>query len=300
MKKIFVLLILMTLLGLVIWKINSSTPPIQQISNQSAKSSGIPKFDHIAIIVMENKPIESIVGSTNAPFINSLVQKYSLAGNYFAITHPSLPNYLAILGGSTFGINSDCSDCFINSNNLIDQLESNHKSWKAYMESMPSSCFIGNSGNYAQKHNPFIYFNNIRNNPQRCQNIVPLTNLSADLIDPLTSPNFIWITPNLCHDMHDCSIKVGDGWLSEQIPLILKSPSFTLSNSLLVITWDEAETIGSNQIPTIFIGPSVKQSYISQIKYDHYSLLHTIESAWDLQPLTENDKNATLMNDFFR
>lgn len=158
---------------------------------------------------------------------------------------------------------------------------------------MPSPCFLGNSQTYAQKHNPFIYFNDIRNDKNRCKNIVPLSELS-------TTPNFIWITPDMCHDMHDCEVKKGDDWLSQVVPPILNSPIFTQSNSLLIITWDEAEVLGSNQIPTIFIGPSVKQSYISNIKYNHYSLLHTIESTWGLNPLTANDKSAAIMSDFFK
>lgn len=288
-------------MGLAFWKIyspTSTTPP--QVSNQIENKSPIPNFDHIVILVMENKPYQNIIGNSNAPFINRLVSEYSSAGNYFAITRPSLPNYLALLGGETFGISSDCNDCFIQAENLVDRLEAGAKSWKAYMDSMPASCFTGNSGNYAMKHNPFIYFDNIRKNPARCKNIVPYIELSKDLANLQTTPDFIWITPDMCHDMHDCSIKTGDDWLAKEIPNILNSLSFKQQNSLLVITWDEAELLGNNQIPTILIGPSVKQNFVSLTKYDHYSLLHTIEAAWGLTPLTANDKNATLMNDFFK
>jgi len=271
-------------------KIRSSTGGVASYTN-------IPSPDHVVIIMMENKSKNAILGSREAPYINSLIQKYSLAGNYFAITHPSLPNYIALIGGSTFNITSDCTDCFIASPNFIDQLEEYHKTWKTYMESMPSSCFLGNDGTYAQKHNPFIYFDDIRNNPDRCRNIIPYTELEKDFKSIATTPNFAWISPNLCHDMHDCSIAQGDSWLSREVPLILTSPAFKQQQSLLIITWDEGEESGSNQIPTLFIGDMVKPGFVTQAHYTHYSLLHTIESLWKMPPLTVNVANSALITD---
>lgn len=256
-------------------------------------------IDHIVIITMENKSYADIVGNENAPYINFLIHTYSFADNYFAVSHPSLPNYLAIVGGSTFNITSDCTNCSVNASNLVDQLGQIHKTWKAYMESMPSSCFIGSSGEYAQKHDPFIYFDDIRNNPGRCNNIVPYSQLRADLRSANTTPDFIWISPNLCNDMHDCLTKTGDAWLSEQIPMILNSPAFTKQKSLLVIAWDEGEGSGSNQVPAIFIGNSVKQGFMSTTSYTHYSLLHTIENIWNIQPLTGNAAKSNSIKDVF-
>jgi len=122
-----------------------------------------PAFKHIFVIIMENKDYERIVDNTGqAPYLNELAQQYGLATNYYAITHPSLPNYLALTGGSTFGIDSDCTDCTVPQPNLVDQLEAGGKSWKAYMEGMPHPCFIGDDGPlYRQKHNPFIYYDNL-------------------------------------------------------------------------------------------------------------------------------------------
>jgi hypothetical protein len=269
-------------------------------STDSAKlKSQIPQFDHIAIVMMENKTYSEIIGNKSAPYLNSLADSNALTYNYFAITHTSLPNYLALIGGDTFGITSDCTNCFLDKPNLTDNLDKAHKSWKGYMESMPQSCFVGDNPPYAQKHNPFIYFNDIRLNPDRCQKIVPLTSLETDLTNPLTTPNFIFISPNLCHDMHDCSVKVGDDWLSQQIPQILNSPTFKTTNSLLIITWDEAYGLNANQVATILVGPHVKQKFVSQTRYDHYSLLHTVESVWNLPSLTDNDKAADVMSDLF-
>jgi phosphatidylinositol-3-phosphatase len=255
---------------------------------------------------MENEEANSVIGNGAAPYINSLAQQYSMAANYYGIRHPSLPNYLELLGGSTFGVSSDCTDCFVNASNLIDQLESAHKSWKAYMEDMPSPCFVGNAGNYAQKHDPFIYFNDIRNNPARCKNIVPLSGFSSDLTAN-TLPNFVWITPNLCHDMHDCSVSTGDSWLKGFLPQILNSPA--LQSSALFLLWDEGDSSSSagccqiargGHIPMLVISPLSKPGYVSNVNYDHASMLLTIEEAWGLGKLRDAACSCTnALTDFF-
>jgi acid phosphatase len=249
---------------------------------------------------MENKDYSEIVSSKNAPYLNSLISQYSIADNYFALTHPSLPNYIAFLGGSTFGITSDCTDCYVNAKNLVDQLQNAHKTWKAYMESMPSSCFISNSGEYAQKHDPFIYFDDIRTNASRCGNIVPYSNLAKDFQSTTTIPDFFFITPNLCNDMHNCPVSTGDTWLANNVPAILKSPAFTKQNSLLVITGDEGETSSDNKIMTIFVGSAAKKSFVSHSKYTHYSLLKTIEDIWGLPSLTTNVSQSNNMFDMLQ
>ncbi len=273
-------------------------PLDQQVTSASSTPRLVPNFDHIVILVLENKGFSEIRNNPNAPYLNSLMYENALAANYSGVEHPSLPNYIALLGGSTFGIKSDCDNCFINSQNLLDNIESSHRTWKAYMDSMPESCFVGSDYPYAQKHNPFIYFDNIRNDKNRCLNIVPYDQLSKDLINPLTAPNFIWITPDLCHDMHDCSVSVGDNWLSSNLPGILNSGIFKLQNSLLVVTFDEGEN-GDERIVTVLIGPKVRQKYVSKTQYNHYSLLKTVETSWGLPPLTTNDQNASLMSEFF-
>lgn len=270
-------------------------------SDESTSDKPVPAFDHIVIISMENKSYESITRDDDATYIRSLMSTYTNASNYFAVTHPSLPNYIALIGGSTFGITSDCTDCFLNQPNLVDQLASAHKTWKAYMESMPSPCFIGSTYPYAQKHDPFMYFDDIRNNAARCNNIVPLTKLSIDLQTQQSTPDFIWISPNLCHDMHDCRVATGDQWLSQEVPIILNSPAFTKQKSLLVITWDEGEGFeNNNQILTIFAGNTVKKGYVSQNEYTHYSLLHTIENAWQMPLITNEVKTSAPITDIWQ
>jgi phosphatidylinositol-3-phosphatase len=256
-------------------------------------------YGHIVVIVLENHSFETVIGSPQAPFLNSFASRWSLATGYSGVSHPSLPNYLAMIGGSTFGITSDCTDCFINAPSLPDRLEAAGKTWKGYMEDMPSPCFAGSAGRYAQKHNPFIYFDPIRKDPARCARIVPYDQLAPDFAAPATAPDFAFITPNLCNDGHDCPLSTTDAWLTREVPALMLSPAFVSSNSLLVITFDEGEGGGTGRVTTILAGTGVKTGFQSAATYNHYSLLRTIESIWGLTPLAAGDERATLMADFF-
>jgi phosphatidylinositol-3-phosphatase len=190
---------------------------------------------------MENEESTSLIGNGAAPYINGLASSYGLASQYYGVSHPSLPNYLALTAGSAFGINSDCTTCRVNAGHLADQIEASGRSWKAYLEGMPSACFLGDSYPYMQKHNPWIYYNDIRTNAARCNaHVVPFSQLGADLAGGSVA-NYVWITPNMCSDMHDCSIATGDSWLSQQVPAILNSTAFR-NGGVLFITWDEGST----------------------------------------------------------
>ncbi len=260
----------------------------------------VPYFDHIVLIVMENKSYEEIVNNKNAPYINSLIKQYSQAKNYYSIRHPSLPNYIALISGSTYGMTTNCTTCLISKKNLIDQMENSHKTWKAYFESLPSPCFLGKLYPYTPKFNSFINFKDIVANNIRCHDIVPYAELQNDIKYVSSTPDFIWISPNLCHDMHFCGIDKGDSWLAREIPIILNSESFREQNSLLILTWDEAERYGKNHVLTVFAGRLVKNNYTSSHPYNHYSLLRTIEKSWNLPPLTDIVKNSVPMSDLFK
>lgn len=257
---------------------------------------------HVFIIVEENKPFSTIVNNPQAPYINSLISQYSLATDYYGVAHPSLPNYLALTSGSTDGISTDCNPpsagCEVNVNNIADQLKSIHKTWKEYAESMPSPCYTYNSGNYVTKHNPFIYYTDIVNNLSRCsKDVLPFSSLSQDLSSLSSTPNLAFITPNVCNDMHSCSIATGDTWLAQNVPMILNSLAFKTTNSILIITWDEGYA-STNHIPTILIGPYVKKDFQSNISLNHYSILKTIDQAWNLPYLTPNVSSANSLNVF--
>jgi hypothetical protein len=261
--------------------------------------ASMPALDHVFVIVMENHSYSEIIGSTAAPYVNGLVAGGGLATSYYAVSHPSLPNYLALTSGSTLGVTSDCTTCWQSAANVGDVLENAGVSWKAYMESMPSPCYAGDSYPYAQKHDPFVYFNDIRNNASRCQShVVPYGQLSTDLRSASTTPRFGWITPNMCDDMHDCAVSTGDSWLSAQVPAILSSPAFTKQRSLLAITWDEDDSAASDRVPLLLLGSAAVAGFKSSTAYNHYGLLHTIEAGLGASTLTSNDLGAATLNEF--
>jgi acid phosphatase len=260
----------------------------------------VPAFDHIFIVIMENHGYDEIIASADAPYINELAAKYGVATNYVSVAHPSLPNYLALTGGSTFGVTTDCTDCFQQAPNLVvDRVVPSGRTWRGYMESMPSPGFVGDAYPYMQKHDPFIYYDDLRTDAAQLANVVPYTQLATDLASAATTPAFGWITPNMLDDMHDGTVAQGDTWLSQQIPALLASPAWTGQDSLLVITWDEDDNAPGNQVATIVIADQVPAGFKSAVAYNHYSLLRTVEVAWGLDPLTTNDAQATAMSDFF-
>lgn len=260
-------------------------------------------LDHVVIIVEENKPSQAIIGNNDAPYINKLATDNALAGNYQAVTHPSLPNYLALTSGTNAGIKEDCSPgakCTANAPNIADRITQSGRSWKMYAEDMPAPCTAKDSGKYAVRHNPFMYYPTVTDDKASCAaHVVPFTHLAEDLKSASGLPNYVFISPNMCNDMHDCPVSTGDAWLSRQVPNILASPAFTTQNSLLVIAWDEGDD-NSNKVSTIFAGPAARKAYKSDAAFDHYSLLHTIESLWGLTPLTDKDKNAPVMSDMLK
>jgi len=265
-----------------------------------AAAASVPAFDHVFVIMMENHAYDEIIGNAQAPYINSLAGRFGLANDSFAVSHPSLPNYLAATGASTFGITTDCLTCFVSAPNIaVDRVEPSGRTWKAYMEDYPGGCFLGNSGEYAQKHDPFLYYDDIRTNPAECAKVVPYSSFAGDLASTAMTASYSWITPNLIDDMHDGTIAQSDTWLQQNVPVILGSPAWTTQNSLLVITWDEDDGSEANQVPTLVIQKSPTAGFRSSTRYSHYSLLSTIEQAWGLAALTTNDRAATPLSDFF-
>ena len=183
-------------------------------------------FDHIVIIVEENKPRDEVIGSSSAPYINKLAKTYSQAVHYNAVTNPSLPNYISLTSGTTAGITNDCNPpgpaCQADVTNVADSLEHAHKTWKTYAESMPKPCYGSNNGDYAVKHNPFMYYPDITSQADRCNShVVPFSQFTADLSAATSLPDYALVSPNLCNDMHNCSIQTGDAWLARYVPQIL-------------------------------------------------------------------------------
>ena len=234
-------------------------------------------FAHVIWIWMENHSYRQIIGSSSAPYINSLARSCGLATNYTAITHPSLPNYIAATSGETWAIIDDNSP---SSHPLrVDSIFQQARSAGSYEESMPSHCALTGSGAYAVKHNPEAYYTLMR---AACRaNDVPLgTSASGALLTALntgTLPAFSFVTPNLCNDTHDCSIQGGDAWLRSWVPRITESATYRAGRTVLFITWDEDDGSDGNHVATIIVSPYTKPGTTSATSFTHYSLLRTTE-----------------------
>lgn len=249
------------------------------------------KQSRFVLIVLENRELGEAVAQRSAPYIDALAARGSLAVDYHAIAHPSLPNYISLIAGDPLGIQSDCTECEAHGSTLVDQLEGARVSWGAYMEDMPYPCFSGaGSGGYAKKHDPFMYFPQIASNPTRCAKVVPLSSLARDLRRNRL-PRFVWITPNLCDDGHDCPISSVNRFLQRLTPYLLRSLG---PHGVLALVWDEGngesgccDGADGGRVALILRGPSVRAGYRLASAADHYSLLALIEDSFGVARLRE-------------
>jgi phosphatidylinositol-3-phosphatase len=242
----------------------------------------IPDFDHVIVVVLENKESGSVLGSPNAPTFNLYGRRYARVTQSYGVTHPSLPNYLALVSGSTWGITTNCVACSVNARSLADTIEASGRSWKTYVEGLPRPGFLGgSSGRYAKKHNPFAYFRPIAAKPERAQRLVPLRELATD-VAANDLPDFALVVPDLCHSMHDCPVSVGDAWLRRTVGPLLELP-----RTVIFITFDEGGTSvrGGGHIATLAVGTAVRAGARFRPVTNHYGLLRTIEQAWGLPKL---------------
>jgi subtilisin-like proprotein convertase family protein len=242
--------------------------------------NGVPRPDHTLVVIMENTSSSTLVGSSSAPYINSLISQGARFSNSHAVTHPSEPNYLALFSGSTQGVTSDaCPLSFGNTANLASQLIAAGLTFTAYSEDLPSAgstvCTAGTSG-YARKHAPWVNFSNVPAADQQPFTAFPSTNLTS-------LPTLSFVIPNLCDDMHDCSVQTGDTWLQNHIDGYVQFAK--THNSLLILTWDEDDSSTSaNQILTVFVGQMVKQGTFSEA-INHFNVLHTMEDMYGLSAI---------------
>jgi phosphatidylinositol-3-phosphatase len=234
----------------------------------------VPTPAHIVLVVFENHSYGDIVGNAAAPFINSLIREGALFTRSFAVTHPSEPNYLALFSGSTHGITDDSCPHTFTSPNLAADLAAARGSFTGFAESLPAlGSRICVSGEYARKHVPWVNFANVPASASQ-----PLSSFTSSQLGAL--PTVSWVIPNLCDDMHDCSVATGDSWLREHLG---GYAHWALTHhSLLIVTWDEDDGSAANQIPTIFVGQVVKPGRYGQ-RITHYNVLATIEAAYHLR-----------------
>ncbi len=241
-----------------------------------------PTTPHVFVIVMENA---SLATALRSPSIEGLAAKYALATNYHAVSSPSLPNYLAMTSGSTWGITDDVYHV-LPAGGLGAQLTGAGLSWRAYLEGLTSAGCLGSPYPYALKHNPFAYYGG------SCPlNVVSLDPLEADLAGD--TPSFVWIAPGLCHDGHDCALAEAGPWLEDLVARVVASPAWRDHGTLFVV-WDEGDGL-SSAVPLIVASPDLESRHV-EAPYDHYSLLAAIEdlfrlprlgAAKDASPLTD-------------
>jgi phospholipase C len=249
----------------------------------------VPSFDHVVVIVFENKVRGSVLGSSSAPTFNSLARRYAVLAGYRGVTHPSLPNYLALVSGSTQGITDDCTSCTTGGLSLADTLEAKGRTWKAYAEGLPRAGWTGAaSGRYVKRHVPFLYFRRILSRPARVRNVVPLEALSRDLAAKRL-PDFALVVPFMCHNMHDCPVSTGDAWLARFLPPLLRSRQF--ANSAVFVTFDESDSTDP-RVAALALGPVVRPGSRFAPAMSHYGLLRTIEDAWGLPRLGRSARVA--------
>ena len=234
---------------------------------------GVTPPDHIVVVMEENHSFSEIIGSSSAPYINSLAQQGALFTNSFAIEHPSEPNYLDIFSGSNQGITNDnCPVGPFSTANLGSELIAAGKTFTGFSEDLPSvGSTVCTSGAYARKHNPWVNFSNVPTNSNQ-----PFTSFPTDFT---TLPVISFVVPNLNDDMHDGTIQQGDTWLQTHIDPYVQFAK--THNSLLIVTWDEDDSTMGNQIPTIFFGPMVKQGQFGEV-INHFNVLRTLEDLYGL------------------
>jgi phosphatidylinositol-3-phosphatase len=278
--------------------VQPSAAPSSPVPSPTAPATGLPNFTHVYVIVFENAEYSSIVGSSSAPYINSLIGTYGLATSYDAVSHPSEPNYIAMTSGGTQGVIDD-GVYNLGAPSLFDQVEASGRTWRAYQQGYPGNCFTGDSsasvadgaglpGAYVRRHDPAISYSSISGNPARCGNIASLAGF-----DPAAA-SLEFITPNLVNDMHDGTVADGDNFLKSFLPQITGSPAF--ANSVVFVTFDEgvSNVGGGGHVVTLAITPNMTPGFKAGDAYSHYSMLRTIEQAWGL-PFLGNAASASAM-----
>jgi phosphatidylinositol-3-phosphatase len=241
-------------------------------TTSAAPTAASPTISHVIVIAFENHNRSQVIGTTSAPYLSSLAKTYGQATAYQNIAHPSLPNYLAVTGGTTAGVTNDCSpssSCGSSGASIFSQLGT---SWRSYEESMPKPCDKTNATPYAVRHNPAAYYRTLTSCTTR-DVALPAT---LDLSSKLT-----WVTPNLCHDMHStcggsgCLVCQGDTWAKTFIPTLVASTEYKAGNTAILVWWDENN--GSGSLPFIVISPYT-HGVTDTVAMNHYTTLRTIQS----------------------
>lgn len=279
------------------------TAPAQALASPSRT------LNSVFLIVLENHSLKSTIGNSDMPAINKLASTYGYAANYTGVAHPSLPNYVAMIAGSTMNLTSDDPSQRFAGDNLALQLSRKGLTWRAYLQGLPQDgSQTDYAGTYGKKHNPFMLNSDLLADKKQLANVRTLAGLEQDLKLGQTA-NFNFIVPDVCHDMHgapECRGRRaldqdGDAFVAGWTKRIMASPSWT-NGAAIVITFDEGgggdAVGGGGKVATIVVTPDGPRGVVSRASYNHYSLLRTLQDGFGL-PLLRGAKTAAPMADLF-
>jgi phosphatidylinositol-3-phosphatase len=245
-------------------------------------AAGPPPFAHVVVVVFENRPAEWVFGNREAPTFNRLARRYATLGDYHGVAHPSLPNYLALVSGSTHGIHHDCARCIVHGPSLADTLQASGRRWKTYV----GGTTVGDRrvSHSVKARLPFLFFaGDVRS---ARAHMVPLSRFRIDRRRN-ELPDFSLVVPSLCDDVHNCALATGDRWLRRFVEPLLHSRSF--ARTVLFAVFDESRGTdhrgGGGRVAAIVVSPLVRPGSRTDRPLDHYSLLRTVEDAWRLPRL---------------
>jgi phosphatidylinositol-3-phosphatase len=289
------------------------TPAATPSPSPSPTPATIPAADHVFLIVLENHAFSQVIGSPFMPYLNSLASQHSLATNYFANTHPSIGNYFMLTTGN-IETNNDAFTGTVSSDSIPRAFAAAGKTWKAYMESLPSAGYTGGDVYpYFKHHNPFAYMTDVLGSSAETANLVPFAQLSSDL-GAGTLPNFAFIAPNAEDDAHDCptgapacldsdKLTAADNWLKNNIDPLIKS--LALANSVFIVVFDEDEfdvvsATGGGKVAWVMAGSHVKAGFKSTTSYQHQSTLRLVMDLLRVTDHPGNSATAPTMQEFFQ
>jgi len=247
-------------------------------------SAGLPHLDHVVVVVLENHGAGQILGNPSAPYLNGLAQHGASFTDAHAMTHPSEPNYLALFSGSTQGVTSDACPLRFSSPNLASALFAAGRSFVGYADGLPYDGFTGcSSGRYGRKHAPWVNFTDVPASANQSFRRFPA--------DYATLPTVAFVVPDLCHDMHDCSVGTGDTWVRDNLGGYVTWAA--AHDSALVVTFDEDESTEANHVVTLFVGAHIQPGNYGE-PVDHVRVLRTVEDLFGLPPVGASAARAPI------
>lgn len=242
------------------------------------------------MVVFENTSYNQAV---RQPAFGDLAKKGVLFTNFHAETHPSQPNYIAMVSGSTYGVTNNRS-VTLDVPHIGDLLELKGRDWRAYVDQYPGNCYLGDKfGGYTRKHLPFISFQNVQEDKVRCAKIVNSEKFDDDIENGNLADYSLYIPDNK-NNGHDTGVAFAGTWFSSRFKSLIEDP-IKMKDLLFIVTFDEGTWLGNNQIFTAFYGGSVRPGTQVSTRHDHYSLLRLLEEEWDLGSLNQNDAEASLI-----